>query len=150
TNGIGETVLDIYDVEDLQSIEIIKGPKATLFGTHLGGTILLTSKKPEVQGFSIQNSSTFGSFGLFKNRFSMGFSDDKFSLHFNYGHLEIVCFRENSSYQINSYVLNSTYNFDEKTIISFLFNHSNYLAQLPSSLGKTEFLENPKNAAFTW
>lgn len=150
TNGIGETVLDIYDVEDLQSIEIIKGPKATLFGTHLGGTILLTSKKPEVQGFSIQNSSTFGSFGLFKNRFSMGFSDDKFSLHFNYGHLEMDGFRENSAYQINSYVLNSTYNFDEKMSISFLFNHSNYLAQLPSSLGKTEFLENPKNAAFTW
>lgn len=150
TNGIGETVLDIYDVEDLQSIEIIKGPKASLYGTSFGGIILLTSKKPENQGFSTQNSSTIGSFGLFKNRFAVGFSDEKFSLHFNYGHLEMDGFRENSAYQINSYVLNSTYKFDEKTSISLLFNHSNYLAQLPSSIGKTDFMENPKKAAFTW
>ena len=150
TNGVGETVLDIYDVEDLQSVEIIKGPKAALYGSNLGGTILLNSKKPQTRGLSIQNNTTIGSFGLFKNSISSGFADKNFTIQFNYEHLEVDGFRENSRYQINSYVLNSTYRFNEKTEISFLFNHSNYLAQLPSSIGKTDYLENPSKAAFTW
>ena len=37
TLTVGE--IDIYDPEDLENIEIIKGPKATEFGTNLGGTI---------------------------------------------------------------------------------------------------------------
>ncbi len=150
TNGVGETSLDFYDVEDLQSIEVIKGPKATLYGTNLGGTILLNSKKPQNRGLSLQNSTTVGSYGLFKNSISSNFSDDDFSIHFNYDHMEVDGFRDNGRYQINSYVLNSTYRFNEKTEISFLLNHSNYYAQLPSSIGKTDFLENPSKAAFTW
>ncbi|MGV8815716.1 MAG: TonB-dependent receptor domain-containing protein [Gelidibacter sp.] len=150
TNGVGETVLDIYDVENLQSVEIIKGPKATLYGTNLGGTILLNSKKPQTGGLSFQNNTTIGSFGLFKNSIASGFSDKHFTIHFNYDHLEVDGFRENSQYQINSYFLNSTYRFNDKTEISLLFNHSNYLAQLPSSIGKTDYLENPSKAAFTW
>ena len=138
TNGIGETVLDIYDVEDLESIEIIKGPKATLYGTNLGGTILLNSKKPQTRGLSVQNSTTIGSYGLFKNSISSGFSDERFDIHFNYDHMEVDGFRENSRYQMNSYVLNSTYRLTEKTEISVLLNHSNFFAQLPSSIGKTD------------
>ena len=150
TNGIGETVLDIYDVEDLESIEIIKGPKATLYGTNLGGTILLNSKKPQTRGLSVQNSTTIGSYGLFKNSISSGFSDERFDIHFNYDHMEVDGFRENSRYQMNSYVLNSTYRLTEKTEISVLLNHSNFFAQLPSSIGKTDYQENPTKAAFTW
>ena len=150
TNGVGETVLDSYDVEDLESIEIIKGPKATLYGTNLGGTILLNSKTPQSNGFSLKNSSTVGSFGLFKNSISSGFSDKHFTIHFNYNHMEVDGFRDNSRYQINSYVLNSTYRFNEKTEMSVLLNYSDFFAQLPSSIGKTDFLENPTKAAFTW
>ena len=150
TNGVGETALDIYDVEDLQNIEVIKGPKATLYGTNLGGTILMNSKKPQTPGLYMQNSTTVGSFGLFKNSVSTGFSEEKFTLHFNYDHLEVDGFRDNSRYQINSYVLNSAYRFNQKTQISLLFNHSNNFAQLPSSIGKTDYLENPTKAAFTW
>src|SRR5690554_4560410 len=150
TNGVGETALDTYDPEDLKSIEIIKGPKSTLYGTNLGGTILLNSKYPKSKGYSIDNRTTVGSFGLFKNSTSSSFSDENLSLHFNYDHLEMDGYRENGRYNRNSYFLNSSYKLSDKAQISLLVNHTNYTAQIPSSIGKTDYLENPTKAAFTW
>jgi iron complex outermembrane receptor protein len=150
TNGVGETALDVYDPEDLQSIEVIKGPKATLYGTNLGGTLLLNSKKSKTQGLSFKNSTTVGSFGLLKNSVSSDFSNTNFSLHFAYDHLELDGYRDNSRYNKNSYFLNSSYRLNDNTLLSVLLNHSNYRAEIPSSIGKTDYQENPSKAAFTW
>lgn len=150
TNGVGETALDGFNPEDLQSIEVIKGPKSTLYGTNLGGTILMNSKKPKYEGYSISNTSTVGSFGLFKNSISSSFSDDKLTVHFNYDHLEMDGYRDNGDYNKNSYFLNSNYKLNSKTQLSMVVNHTNYQAQIPSSISKTDYLENPSKAAFTW
>ncbi|TDU40302.1 iron complex outermembrane receptor protein [Gelidibacter sediminis] len=150
TNGVGETALDVYDAEDLQSIEIIKGPKATLYGTNLGGTILLNSKHPKSEGLSVKNNTTIGSYGLFKNSISSDYSNGNFILHMAYDHLELDGYRDNSQYRKNSYFLNSSYKLNDKTQLSIVFNHSNYRAQIPSSIGRTDYLKNPSKAAFTW
>src|SRR5690606_36616089 len=34
TNGIGDTAIDAFVPEDMQSLEIVKGPKATQYGTN--------------------------------------------------------------------------------------------------------------------
>lgn len=150
TSGVGETAIDVYDPEDLQSIEIIKGPKATQYGTNLGGTLLLTSKRPEVDGFNIRNTTTIGSFGLLKNSLSSDYSNAKFNLHLTYDHLELDGFRENSNYNRNAIFLNSSYRFSDKTEVSLLINYIDYTAQIPSSISKSAFEENPSQAAFTW
>src|SRR5690606_15369048 len=63
TNGIGETAIDAFDPEDLQLLEIVKGPKATQYGTNLGGTLLLNSKQAAVGEAFVKNNLTVGSFG---------------------------------------------------------------------------------------
>ncbi len=150
TNGVGETEIDSYNPEDLQSIEIIKGPKATAYGTSLGGTMLLTSKKSESSGITLNNSTTVGSFGLLKNSISSSFADEKFQLNLNYDHLETDGFRENSQYNKNGILLNTSYAFNEKTQLSLLMNFVDYTAQIPSSISKSAFEEDPSQAAFTW
>lgn len=150
TNGVGETALDIYDPEDLESIEVIKGPKSSLYGSNLGGTLLLNSKKAKSEGYFVNNNATVGSFGLFKNSTSFNFSDEKITVHFNYDHLEMDGYRDNSQYNRNSYFLNSSYRLSDKTQLSIVVNHTNYNAQIPSSIGRTDYDENPEKAAFTW
>jgi len=150
TNGVGETAFDIYDAEDLQSVEVIKGPKATLYGTNLGGTILLNSKNATSQGLSVKNSTTVGSYGLFKNSMSSDYSDQHITLHVAYDHMELEGYRDNSRYNKNSYFVNSSYKINDKTQLSIVLNHTSYEAQIASSIGKTDFMENPSKAAFTW
>src|SRR5690606_12299225 len=98
TNGIGETAIDVFDPEDLQTIEIVKGPKATQYGTNLGGTLLLSSKQAAVGQSFFKSNFTVGSFGLIKNTVAIGTAGEKFSLNLNYDHLQTDGFRENSSY----------------------------------------------------
>lgn len=150
TNGVGETAIDSYDANDIQNIEIIKGPKATQYGTNLGGTLLLNSKAPLKNGAEVSNTVTAGSYGLFKNTLSASVKEDNLSLHFNYDHLQQDGYRDNSRYNRNSYFLHTDYQFNEKYSISFLLNHLNNNAQIPSSLGLTDFTEDPSQAAFTW
>src|SRR5690606_10443721 len=44
TNGSGFSAIESFDLENLSSVEVIKGPKATNHGANLGGAILLNSK----------------------------------------------------------------------------------------------------------
>lgn len=150
TNGIGETAIDVFDAEDLQSIEIVKGPKATQYGTNLGGTLLLNSKAAPIDETIFKSNLTVGSSGLIKNSVSAATSTEKFSLNINYDHLQTEGFRENSDYDRKTFLLNSKYSFNPKSEINVLVNYVDYFAQIPSSIGKTAFEEDPSQAAFTW
>src|SRR5690606_2997208 len=150
TNGIGETAIDVFDPEDLQSLEIVKGPKATQYGTNLGGTLLLNSKQAAVGESLLKTNLTVGSFGLIKNTVSAATSSGKFSLNLNYDHLQTEGFRKNSEYDRKTVLLTSKYIFDSKNEIDLLVNYVDYFAQIPSSIGKTAFGEDPSQAAFTW
>lgn len=150
TNGIGETAIDIFDPEDIQSLEIIKGPKATQYGTNLGGTLLLKSKQAEIGESFLKSNLTVGSFGMIKNTTSVATASEKFSINLNYDHLESEGFRENNNYNRETFLLTSSYKFDAKNKLSILLNYVDYFAQIPSSIGKTAYEEDPSQAAFTW
>src|SRR5690606_5851753 len=138
------------DPEDLQSLEIVKGPKATQYGTNLGGTLLLNSKQAVVGESLLKTNLTVGSFGLIKNTVSAATSSGKFSINLNYDHLQTEGFRENSDYDRKTLLLTSTYKFSPKNELGILINYVDYFAQIPSSIGKTAFAKNPSQAAFTW
>lgn len=150
TNGVGETAIDMLDPDDLQSLEIIKGPKATQYGTNLGGTLLLTSKQAKVGESFLKSNLTLGSYAMIKNTVTAATATEKFSLNLSYDHLETEGFRENNAYERNSLLLTPSYKFNSRNEIALLVGYIDYFAQIPSSIGKTAFEENPSEAAITW
>ena len=150
TNGIGETAIDIFNTQDIASIEIIKGPKATQYGANLGGTLLLNSKDPKKEGLVLKNTVTIGSFELFKESLSLNLKEDKLSLHLNADHQEHEGYRENNRYNRNALFINTSYTLNKTFTINGLVQHINNFAQIPSSLNLTDFNEDPTQAAFTW
>ncbi len=150
TNGGGETAIDAIDPENIQTMEIVKGPKATQYGTNLGGTLLINSKQAAVGNSYFATNLSVGSFGLIKNTVAAATATDRFSLNVNYDHLKTDGFRENSEYNRKSMLLTSSYKLNPKNEIGLLVNYVDYLAQIPSSIGRTAFEEDPSQAAFTW
>ena len=150
TNGVGETAIDIFDPENLQLVEIIKGPKAPHYGSNLGGTLLPTTKMAEPGETFFKTNVTVGAYNFIKNMLSFDTASDKFSLNVNYDFMKTDGFRENSNYERNTLLINSKYKVGTKNEVSFLMNYSDYRAQIPSSIGLSQFLENPSEAAFTW
>ncbi len=150
TNGSGFSTIESFDLENLSHIDVIKGPKGTNFGANLGGAILLNSKQPAVGSSYFRNNVTAGSYGLLKNNFLFTLQEDKVSLSLHYGHMERDGYRENNRFEQDGVLLDFNYRLNPKTNIGLLVNHVDYTAQIPSSLGLTDFTENPRKAAFTW
>jgi len=150
TDGSGFSSIEQYDLENLSQIEVIKGPKGTAFGSNLGGAIILTPKEALGRSTNFSNNFTMGSFGLLKNNLSFNHFDGKLRLGLQYGHLEIDGYRQNSNFERDGFLLNTSYQFNERNRISLLINHIDFRAQIPSSLGATAFSEDPQQATFTW
>ena len=150
TNGTGTSEIEAFDLENLGQIEVIKGPKGTAFGSNLGGAIVLNPKKALERSTTLLNNFTVGSYGLIKNNLAFNHFDGKLRLGLQYGHTEIDGYRENSRFERDGILLNASYLINERNKVSLLVNHIDYSAQIASSLGATDFEENPRQAAFTW
>jgi iron complex outermembrane receptor protein len=150
TNGSGFSTIESFDLENLSSVEVIKGPKAINFGGNLGGAILLNSKQPTNESTYFRNNFTIGSYGLLKNNLQFSLKENKIALNLHYGYLETDGYRENNRFKREGVLLDLNYQINSKTNIGLLFNQVDYNAQIPSSLGETDFKESPTKAAFTW
>ncbi|MFL2718004.1 MAG: TonB-dependent receptor [Gammaproteobacteria bacterium] len=70
---LGKGQGSIFDVVDLERVEILRGPQGTLYGRNtLGGAINLISKKPSGEGMSTK--LTLGNYGLRQAQFINDFS----------------------------------------------------------------------------
>lgn len=150
TNGGGETTIDSFDPENLQYIEVIKGPKTTEYGTNLGGTLLLATPPATFGETNFKSSLTLGSFGLVKNTITAASATKKLSFHLHYDHLQTNGFRENNNYNRKALLFTSTYTINRQNSLSLLAKYTDYFAQIPSSLDKTAFEEDPTQAANNW
>ncbi len=150
TNGSGFSTLEAFDLENLNAIEVIKGPKGTGYGSNLGGAILLNTESFDRTESFLQSSFTLGSYNLQKNNTRFSLADDQWILDLNYNRLRTDGYRENNQFERDGLLLNTGYKFNEGSQLSLLFNYIDYTAQIPSSLGATAFAEDPTQAAFTW
>ena len=150
TSGEGETTIEEIDMESIGSIEIIKGPNSTSFGSGLGGVIHLFTQQTILQESFVKSATTYGSFGLIKQNLSAGYSNAKSNLFSSYTHLQNDGFRINSAYDRKSFNLHGKQRINTKGNLSFLGIFTRLKAFIPSSINETDFYNNPEKAAANW
>ena len=69
TNGVGESTVEAFDLENTDRIRVVKGPKATAFGAALGGLLELESDLQKINGSQQDFNTLIGSYGLFKTHY---------------------------------------------------------------------------------
>ena len=106
TNGTGFSTIEAFDLENLNSIKVVKGPKSGVYGAALGGAILLRSDPREERGTLIQNRANFGSYGLFKNNLSLTHKDNAISAEVRYNRMTTQGYRENNAFDRDGLLLN--------------------------------------------
>tara|TARA_R110000764_G_scaffold1503_1_gene6112 strand:+ start:170194 stop:172266 length:2073 start_codon:yes stop_codon:yes gene_type:complete len=150
TNGAGSSTIEAYDFENLGAVEVIKGPKATAYGSNLGGAILLETKASVEDRTQLINSFTVGSYNMLKDNLSFSHSEDGFKLSLSYNHLETDGCRQNNQFQRDGLLLNTQFRTGQKSSIALLVNYIDYTAHIPSSINQTDFEEDPTRAASNW
>lgn len=150
TSGEGETAIEEIDMESIGSIEIIKGPNSTSFGSGLGGVIHLFPQQTTLQESFVKSATTYGSFGLIKQNLSAGYSNAKSNLFSSFTHLQNDGFRINSAYDRKTFNLHGKQKINTKGNLSFLGIFTRLKAFIPSSINETDFNNNPEKAAANW
>lgn len=150
TSGNSETVIDDIDLQNINQIEVIKGPLSSIYGAGLGGAILISPQTLKDGQYQAEVSSVFGSFGLLKNRVSFDLNEKSSSVSLNYHNLKTDGWRENSAYNREGITLSGELFRKKNSKLTYFSNYTYLKAYIPSSINKTAFENNPQAGAPTW
>ena len=148
SNGVGETTIEDFGIDILDQIEINKGPNSSIYGSGLGGNIILkTSKNFEK---TVKIKSIFKSFKTYQNSISVSRKINRLNLLLNFEKLKSDGYRDNNTYDNNRFFASVNYEINEDYVIDFIHFYNSADALIPSSLSLENFISNPSSAAFSW
>ncbi len=137
TDADGTSTLEDVDFATIGRAEIVRGPASSLYGSNLGGVVLLQTKRSPYGEMSINQSVTAGSFGLVRATTSFMAGSDKVNAYVSYGHQQIDGFREHSESKKDFATIASDFFLSDRQRVSVLANYSsiddNYAGEVDSS-----------------
>ncbi|MCB0731729.1 MAG: TonB-dependent receptor [Ignavibacteriae bacterium] len=140
----GQSQLNNLDIQNIESIEILKGPSSVLYGNSLGGVIFIKSNLYDQNSFLIKPEFTLGSFGLNKYNLSAQAKVNNINFFINGFYSKLNGFREHSKSEYYGYNFSSLATITKNFSITLQSNFFDAPFLLnPSSLNKTEAINNP-------
>ena len=148
SNGVGETTIEDFGIEILDQIEINKGPNSSIYGSGLGGNIILKTSKSFEK--TVKVKSIFKSFNTYQNSISVSKKINRLSLLINFERIKSDGYRDNNTYNNNRIFVTVDYNINDYYGIDFIYFTNSADALIPSSLSLENYINNPSSAAFSW
>ncbi|HEC68964.1 MAG TPA: TonB-dependent receptor [Candidatus Omnitrophica bacterium] len=133
-------------LEDIERIEVVKGPSSALWGgCAMGGVInIITKKAPAKPTYAIQTE--FGNYGERNYRAEVGGGLEKFYYRISTGYREGDGYRDNTEYTRRTLSGSLGYNPDESQKFILDFDVQDSHTAYAGSLTETQYKENPKQA----
>ena len=154
SNGVGETVIEDIDMNFLESVNVWKGPASVLYGAGLGGMIHLKTKNNSPVLFSQTKGTagiSIGSFGLVNQQYLVQSQSARgSSLSLQYNDLKSNGYRDNNHYKRRSAIVLAQTRSQPNDKITLMINLIGLKAEIPSSLNREDFINDPSQAAFSW
>ncbi len=150
TNGSGISIVEDIDPLVMERIEIIKGPATSVYGAGLGGTILITARKPELHPRQVSNSFQAGSWDLYRNAVSLDAGTENLGISLQYNHTQSNGYRQNNQYRRDGLTAVTQASPGENTDITFLLSYTSLKAHIPSSIDSATYVTRPRSAATNW
>ncbi len=138
----GQTRIEAIDFNSVGSIELVKGNSSSLYTNAPGGVVNFINDI-DFQRSSVINFNQFGSFGLRRNGFKAAIRTENYGLLTTYSYHNYTGFREhnNEYWHILNTVLETTPG--DNSSLKILGYFVDGELQLPGSLTKEEFIEDP-------
>ncbi|GGI24366.1 TonB-dependent receptor [Pedobacter mendelii] len=143
TDAGGNTYLNLLDVASLGSIEIYKGPEASIFGANTGGAILINS--PDNQN-KIEASISGGSYGLFHQTANIQRSFKNYSFSVTQGYQKSDGYRQNSATDRKYFQTTQQWNYNPSGFLKAFIFYSDLAYKTPGGLTSVQLAQDPKLA----
>lgn len=144
TDAGGNTYLNSLDMAGIESLEIFKGPEASIFGANTGGAVLIsTNLKPFNQ---VNLTTTAGSYGLFHQTASLNQALNKYKFNITGGYQQSDGYRENSALKRRYIQTSQLWDYNVNGKLKAIVFYSDLDYQTPGGLTAAQFAVNPQMA----
>lgn len=148
TTGDGTTEIEDLTGSGIGSVEILKGAKSALYGSGLGGVIML-NKPAFAEGIHAKAKFGISSYKTHKEEVGFSYKQKNVYLSGNYTNTQSDGWRQNSKYDRTNFMLNSGF-VNNKNRLDVLLLYIKTKAYIPSSINKNAFSDSPQSAAQNW
>lgn len=147
TDAGGNTYLQLVDINQVQSIEVIKGPASSLYGANTGGAVLLHAGPADTTpGDSWKAGTGGGSFGLFNEQLGYTHQSGKLTLQLKQTHMQSDGYRQQSGLRRDAGQLNGRWQLSGKEELSFLGFYTDLYYGTPGGITLAQMQQNPRLA----
>ncbi|MFC4212715.1 TonB-dependent receptor [Pedobacter lithocola] len=143
TDAGGNTYLNLLDVASLGSLEIYKGPDASIYGANTGGAILINT--PDIQN-DISASITGGSYGLFHQTANVSKTIKNYKFSVSQGYQRSDGYRQNSAVERKYFQTTQQWNYNASGLLKAFIFYSDLGYETPGGLTAVQLEQNPKLA----
>ena len=144
TTPDGQGQVDNLNLGLIKSIEILKGPSATLYGNASGGVISISTTDVFNKDY-VKGGLTFGSNNMQQYQISAGMSKEKSTIAVHVARTETSGYREQSGFENNNFQLRYHNDLTNRSKLTLRLNYNNSpIAEDAGGLTLEEVKENRK------
>ncbi|MBC7652709.1 MAG: TonB-dependent receptor [Deinococcales bacterium] len=144
TDGGGNTYFNLVDATQLSSLELIKGPAASLYGANTGGVVLLQSDNAFLSNKknTYQAAIAGGSYGLFQQLGSWQYQSATFSSKIMQSHQQSDGYREQSANRKDNITWQGAFKLQKQQFDILAFYTAQHY-QTPGGITLAQMQQNP-------
>ncbi len=146
TDADGTSSIDNIDFTSLGKIEVIKGSSAGIYGSQIGGTVNLFTKRAHYQEKDLNEIITVGSDGLLRSTFNFRAGTNKLNFFTNYSYQNYDGYRQHSHSKKQLFTFGGDFFVSESQTLSFLANYAYINDEFPGEIDSVDFVNNPEMA----
>lgn len=144
TDAGGNTYLNALDANAVGSLEIYKGPEASIFGANTGGAVLIST--PDLTQNKIDASVIAGSYGLFHQTANIQHSFKNYRFSVTEGFQKSNGYRENSALNRKYFQTVHQWDYSKARNLEVFAFYSDLNYQTPGGLTAEQVIQNPRLA----
>jgi iron complex outermembrane recepter protein len=145
TDANGVSYFNLLDINSLQSIEILKGPSASIYGAGMGGVILLDSKSGKVSNNkknSLGINTHFGSYNTQNRSVNFTSASAKSNTYLGYSHAGTDGYRDHSKLRRDVFNYRTSLYLTDKYTIHLNTFYADIFYQTPGGLNLEQLKTN--------
>lgn len=139
TDASGITVLDDIDFATLGDVRIIKGPASSLYGSAIGGTVLLNTARPAPNQTSVGEQFLGGGDGLIRSTTSLQGANGNSDYVVDYGRQDYNSWRPHSESRKTYARASGDYQVGANQSVSAYFSYNKSYEELAGEIDSTDF-----------
>ncbi len=146
TDAGGNTYLNSLDISNINSLRILKGPEASIFGANTGGVLLIDPVRPNTDSSRVAVGLGAGSYGLLSQNIWFGKQFKNSVMTISQAFQQSQGYRENSSMRRHYLQVSELWNYSSKASLNFFVLFSDLYYHTPGGLNQQQFKQDPRKA----